>query len=276
MNKILWIASYPKSGNTLMRAIVSSLIYTEDGIFNFDLLKKISLIDTNPFYDFVKNINYDDFNNLTNLKVSSKYWQIAQQKYKEKTSNFIFKTHAANLMYFNNKYTSLQNSLAAIYIIRDPRNIPSSYSYHQDKDIDQVLSDMISQSTTITNPKKNICVPLSSWDVHVKSWELFDSPKLIIKFEDLVSNTEKVILTISQFLKFLKIDFSINNFKLENIYKSTQFSKLKSEEEKRKYPLGTNKNFFRQGLPNKSDLNSFQITKIINSFDLTMKKYKYI
>ena len=38
---IIWLASYPKSGNTWIRSIVSSLIYTEDGKFEFDLLKKI-------------------------------------------------------------------------------------------------------------------------------------------------------------------------------------------------------------------------------------------
>ncbi len=38
---IIWIASYPKSGNTWVRSIISSLIYSNDGNFDFDLLKKI-------------------------------------------------------------------------------------------------------------------------------------------------------------------------------------------------------------------------------------------
>ena len=38
---IIWLASYPKSGNTLVRSMLTSLIYTEDGNFNFNLLKKI-------------------------------------------------------------------------------------------------------------------------------------------------------------------------------------------------------------------------------------------
>ena len=38
---IIWVVSYPKSGNTLVRAILTSLIYSEDGNFNFNLLKKI-------------------------------------------------------------------------------------------------------------------------------------------------------------------------------------------------------------------------------------------
>ena len=276
MSKILWVASYPKSGNTLMRSILSSLVYTEDGIFDFDLFKKISLLDTNPFYDFVKDLDFNDYNNLNKLNISNKYWQLAQQKFKEKTSNFIFKTHAANLMYSKNKYTTSKTSLGVIYLIRDPRDIPSSYSYHQEKNINHVLNDMINKSSTITNPSMNICVPLSSWNVHVKSWELLDTPKLIIKFEDLVNDTKKVIILVSKFLEFLKIDFSNNSLKINNIFKSTQFTKMKKEEKIRGFPLGTSKNFFRQGFTNKSDLDKDQIKKITENFSSTMKKYNYL
>ena len=38
---IIWLASYPKSGNTWVRSIISSLLYSSDGDFNFDLIKKI-------------------------------------------------------------------------------------------------------------------------------------------------------------------------------------------------------------------------------------------
>ena len=34
--KILWIASYPKSGNTWMRAIISSLFFSNNGKFSFE------------------------------------------------------------------------------------------------------------------------------------------------------------------------------------------------------------------------------------------------
>ena len=63
---ILWLASYPKSGNTLLRSLLSSYFYTKDGIFNFELLKNIqyfpshtfykdSIIDTNNDYEVIKN-----------------------------------------------------------------------------------------------------------------------------------------------------------------------------------------------------------------------------
>mgnify|MGYP001169420149 CR=1 FL=1 len=42
---IFWIASYPKSGNTLLRAIISSLFFSENGHFDFNMLNKIPVIE---------------------------------------------------------------------------------------------------------------------------------------------------------------------------------------------------------------------------------------
>ena len=38
---IFWIASYPKSGNTWLRALLSSYFYSEDGTFDQKLLENI-------------------------------------------------------------------------------------------------------------------------------------------------------------------------------------------------------------------------------------------
>ena len=70
---IIWCASYPKSGNTWIRAIIASLIYSEDGIFNFNLLRKLGQFPRrHHFNEFT-----DNFNDLKNL---SKYWIQAQER----------------------------------------------------------------------------------------------------------------------------------------------------------------------------------------------------
>ena len=71
---ILWLASYPKSGNTWMRAIITSLFYTKDGIFNFDLLSYIPNFEKLETFEFIKDLNLKDYNNLSDLNVLSKYW----------------------------------------------------------------------------------------------------------------------------------------------------------------------------------------------------------
>ena len=47
---IIWLASYPKSGNTLLRSILCSYLFTNDGNFNFELLKYIKQFPSKYFF----------------------------------------------------------------------------------------------------------------------------------------------------------------------------------------------------------------------------------
>ena len=60
---IIWCASYPKSGNTWLRAILTTLLYSKDGIFNFNLLKEVSQF---PLRHQCKNFT-KDYSNLKKL-----------------------------------------------------------------------------------------------------------------------------------------------------------------------------------------------------------------
>ena len=64
---IIWIASYPKSGNTWVRSLLSSYLYSNDGIFNFDLLKKIEQFPSKQYFEYF----LKDFNDI---KKQSDYW----------------------------------------------------------------------------------------------------------------------------------------------------------------------------------------------------------
>ena len=86
MKKILLIASYPKNSNTYMRSLLSSLIFTKDGKFNFKLLEKIKQFDTNKQYHFAHKIDRHDHSNLNDIKVVSKYWKMAQKRINEFSS----------------------------------------------------------------------------------------------------------------------------------------------------------------------------------------------
>ena len=47
---IIWLASYPKSGNTFVRSLLSSYIFSQDGNFNFELLKEIKQFPDNSLF----------------------------------------------------------------------------------------------------------------------------------------------------------------------------------------------------------------------------------
>ncbi len=87
---IIWIASYPKSGNTWIRALLSAYFYSNEGNFHFDLLEKIK--------EFPKHSEYlNEISVGKNLLQIAKEWIPAQKKLNLKNNNstFFLKTHSA-------------------------------------------------------------------------------------------------------------------------------------------------------------------------------------
>ena len=58
---IIWLASYPKSGNTWLRAFISSVLFTKDGLMQKNLWAKIPQFPLfSHFEDLIDNIDNKD------------------------------------------------------------------------------------------------------------------------------------------------------------------------------------------------------------------------
>ena len=281
--KIFWIASYPKSGNTWMRSIISSLFYTNDGNFDFSILKNIELIDIPKNYNFVKNV---DFNNINEI---SKHRIKAQEYFIQKNKNLKFyKTHSANLKIQNFDYTNPSTSLGLIYLVRDPRDIVVSMSHHQNNSINEIIDIIINKEAVVFAPLKKYMDPnfpylipshISSWEQNYLSWQLLDVPKLTIDYNNLLMDTENIIKLIIDFFE-KNYNFVFDNKKniIKNIILSTNFKKLQKKELEYGFAESLESNFFRSGKSNqwKFVLSNKQQLKIENEFHNTMKKLGYI
>ncbi len=278
LKNLFWIASYPKSGNTWMRAILTSLFYSEDGIFDFKLLPKIDQFEKLQYFDFVKDIDIDDYKKLNELPTISKYWTEAQKRIESKELIF-FKTHSCNYSHNNLNYTNQLKTRGGIYIIRDPRDVAVSYSKFIGESIDMTIDYMLGQSRQIWNQNKSLGIILSRWDYHVASWLNLKAPIIFIRYEDLLDKTEKILNELINFLtKELKIQIDVNQKKIDNIIQSTSFNLLKEKEEKEGFREASKSSvFFREGksMQWKSDLNEKQIFKIESNFGEAMKKFNY-
>lgn len=276
---IVWIASYPKSGNTWMRSILTGLIYSEDGKFDFNLLKKIDQFEKDENFKFVKNISSSDYINLNKLDFISKYWEKSQLNV-NKNETVFFKTHSANYKHGNLRFTNLNRTKGAIYLVRDPRDVAISYSKFIGKNIDETIEYMIDSRRQIWNHKKTLGIILSRWDYHLASWLNSEFPTMIIKYEDLLEKNEEKVLELIDFLKQnLKLDFNTSEKKLQNIIKSTSFVSLKEKESVHGFKEASkNSNFFRSGKSQqwKKELNKNQISLIEKNFENYMKKFNYI
>ena len=225
---IIWIASYPKSGNTWLRSIITSLLYTTDGIFDFKLIKKIKQFPTrNQFQEFTKNFN--DINEI------SKFWLLAQDKINLTEEIKFFKTHNLNCAVNKNSFTNKSHTLGTIYVVRDPRNLVNSIKNHYNKGNDEEAKNfLISKKILSRVPKDNeadIATLLGSWSDHYNFWTKKNSNLLLIKYEDLILDTKKELERIIIYLKkFMTVE--INPEKIKNILNTTSFDHLKDLENK--------------------------------------------
>ena len=230
---IFWIASYPKSGNTWLRILISCYYYTENGLFYENVFKKIG--------QFPEKMHFTSFEYDKNIVTdTTRFWIKAQEKINDDNKLKFFKTHNAFGALNNNQFTDNKNSVAAIYVIRDPRNVITSLKNHYELDNDQAIKWMTNENNYIYDVNKfdkdgySDFQFVSSWNTNYKSWKVQKKvPIKIIRYEDLSNQTFVVFKDVVNFInKKTKNDEKINIDKLKNSVNSTFFDKMKEKEKK--------------------------------------------
>ncbi len=251
---IIWIASYPKSGNTYIRSFIASYFFSKKGYLNFD-----NLINIQQF----PNIKFSKFQNRTKEE-ASRSWIFNQNSFFDKNKLTFLKTHNCLIEYSGNKFTSKNQTIGAIYIVRDPRNIITSLTHHYSISYQEALKLMKDENSGLMEESyqhdhSNFSY-LSSWSKHFKSWiNCKDFRVLFIKYEDLENNKEKIFTNVINFINELSNNKEIiDRKKLVNSIKSTNFSNLKNKElnegfeESVRSKITTKKiNFFNLGFNNR-------------------------
>ena len=222
---IFWIASYPKSGNTYIRSFLSAYYFSDSGQFDFELLRNIKQFPNPEFFDGPIKTIEDAANN----------WIFSQRKIKEKKKIKMLKTHNFLGAYKGQPFTTVDYTLGAIYVVRDPRNVITSVMNHFGLNVDKAFEFMtdIQKGTSFKiEDDFSTYTFLSNWSNHYKSWAHSKNfRKLIIKYEDLEVNKYETFRDIVVFVNaLLNRTERVDKKKLENAVKSTNFNVLKNLE----------------------------------------------
>ena len=278
---IIWIASYPKSGNTWVRFFLNSLLFSKGSAVNINDIK-IKLFPIRK-----------DFENLTenvdNLEEFVKNCLFAQERINLENKIKIFKTHNAYWHSKNFSFTNEKNTLATIYIVRDPRNVITSIKNHYIiENYEKSLEFMTNEQKIIgikKNPNLEIDLPtvISSWKNHYNSWKKLNAKYLLIKYEDLINEPLKEFTKIVKFLE----QISNFKFKLKDVIESVDncdFVNMKNQENNHGFVeaptnnLGEPMKFFNLGPNNNWEkmLNPKIVKNLENEFGSEMKEIGYL
>ena len=282
---IIWLASYPKSGNTYVRAFLSAYYFSENGQFDFS---QISNIEQFPHEKFFK----QEVNSITE---ASRQWMPIQREINKDKKIRFFKTHSFLGNYQNNEFTSPETTLGAVYIVRDPRNVLTSLKNHYSFDDDKALEMITDKSRSLmsNNGSHASLNFISSWAENYLSW-LKDNRfrRLFVKYEDLITNKYETFRDIIVFTNTLmnKVE-GVNKSKLQKAIETTNFDILKKKEISetfdgsesnfknwRKFHSENKNLFFNLGPENdwKRILKKKISSQIENSFEQEMKRLGYL
>ena len=267
MKKIIWISSYPKSGNTWTRFFLSNYFFNKNKAeSDFKIVNKI---DKFPPYKILQQLITEDEikNSAYNI---SKYWSKIQLEITKTNEDYVFlKNHNALVSVDGRGLTDERFSLAFIYLVRDPRDIAVSYSnFDKTLSIDKAIERMTSENLYchVAEQFPLDVEMLGSWKFNYLSWKngVEQIPRIIIKYEDLINNTFETKLKIIKFLSNI-INCNVDKDQIKFSIEQSEFKRLKGIEENHKFHESSN-TFFNKGSVGqwKNILSPLQVTKIEN------------
>ena len=272
---IIWLASYPKSGNTWFRAIIAYLY--RKGTFD------INQLDISPIYSsriFIEKETGIDTTELTSEEADELRISLFDKPYG--TFPTFFKIHDALTFFPDDRpIIPLDKTFATVYFIRNPLDVAVSFAFHSAKTFEKTIENMNNSKFTIAASSKKynnqLRQLLLSWSEHVKSWtEQRSFPVKILRYEDMLADPHKVFSdTISGFLNLpfgqKEITDAIEACSFENL------SRLEKEVGFKEKAPGCEK-FFRKGMAGdyRNHLTSEMISDIVNAHEKVMKQYSYL
>lgn len=278
LKKIIWIVSYPKSGNTWFRVFLNNILSESLLPIDVNELEHAPICSNRIIFDkyvgtSASDLTYEEIRRLRPLV----YKKIAE----ESSELLFFKVHDAweltNITYpiFPPEVTK-----AVIYIIRNPLDIVVSLAAHYGISIDATIKKMNNQSNSLcSNPDKlyiQLQQNLYSWSDHVKSWLVESNlPVFVLMYEKMLTEPSKAF---TDAINFIGLDLSSN--KIKKAIQNSSFEILKLQEKSKGFhekPI-TAGSFFREGGMEyyKSQLSPTQIKMIISNHKDIMKQFEYI
>lgn len=278
MKNIVWLTSYPKSGNTWFRMFLSNYLKNSDNPASLEEIEVTPIASS--AIDFEEIVGLNPFE-LTAEEVD--FWRpdmyrILSDEYAKNRETCYKKVHDAYTMNANkNPLFPEEVSKCAIYFVRNPLDVCVSFANHSASKIEKTVELVLNENASLAGKKSGqLRQILKSWKSHIKSWQ---SQSLIpihfVRYEDML---QKPIETFECIIRFLELEYDEN--RLKKAILNSDFKLLQQMEKEKGFKEKTqqSKSFFWKGkIGNYKDyLSPEQISRIVEYNYDTMREFEYI
>ena len=274
MGRIIWIASYPKSGNTWARAFLHNLF--RDPKIPFDINKMDALTANEGALPNFMMFDKRPWQDWTPDDVAAMRPKVQKMISESRPHTIFCKTHLAVLEVRGQPTINLDVTAGAIYLVRNPLDIVASLSDHQGLTIAQTIEMMNIKNFETPTTETMAGEPWGSWSQNVESWTARPNPALhVMRYEDLIGNPRK---QFADLVKFLRVDAP--SARVERAVKNSSFKVLRKLEERGGFQEKTpvQERFFRKGKSGswRDELTDEQAAAIVDTHRTQMERFGYV
>jgi hypothetical protein len=273
MGKIIWLASYPRSGNTWMRAFLYSLLSNPEETYDLNTMWAYSMADSDgPIYQQFLDKPVKD---MTDEEISILRPKVQEHFTRRTPGNVFVKTHNAFVEYLGRPLHYREYTGGAIYIVRNPLDMVISHSHHYGLSLDETIANTSREVLRIdsddTYPYELHC----SWSRNVESWTRRPSPTLhVIRYEDMVARPTEAFGGLAQFL-----GQPPQPARLRSAIELSSFEGLRKKEEEGGFVERSkiSRRFFRQGKAGawRAVLTPAQVQAVVAAHETQMRRFGY-
>ncbi|MDR3498375.1 MAG: sulfotransferase domain-containing protein [Parvibaculum sp.] len=274
MGALIWLASYPKSGNTWMRSFLHNLLRNSVTPVPLDELGDFCLGESYaPWYRRhadrpLEELASEDIAALR-PRAQRDFTQVSPDSVFVKTHNYLGDWHGHPLH-------NMDVTAGAIYIVRNPLDVALSMGPHFGYSIDEAIEVLQNEGAGTVMDENHIPEVHASWSTHVRSWTEHPNPQLLVmRYEDLLDKPRKSFKQVTKFL-----GLSPSTERLERAIRNSSFKVLKAQEQKTGFRERSNKAsaFFREGRKDqwREKLTPEQVRRIIADHREQMERFGYI
>jgi len=274
---IVWLASYPKSGNTWTRAFLHNLVHVTSGQRRAQKINELDQFSVGSagksLFEEVIGFDLTDEHRAEVAAARAK----VQQRVVDAVEGLVFvKTHQAIVIDREHPTINFAVTAGAIYIVRNPLDVAISYAHHLGKGVDFAIDFMNMKNAETPITAKQVYEVYGSWSQHVTSWTRKPHPAIyVMRYEDMLAEPQKTFGALARHLLFTP-----SESELADAIDRSSFERLREQEEKAGFKERPEKaeRFFREGRAEqwKDVLTPAQVQRIVDAHGEQMRRFGYL